>query len=136
MTHKELSLRDKLDGVLMELGSATRGVDGATLVRTDGLIVSSCSLGLPDDSMAAAMSAALLNIGGNVVRRLKLGDLRRVVVSGAKGDIVLTGTSDDMILSIFIRKEASLGMIFLQLSRTSEKISQILMERIQAKHLR
>jgi hypothetical protein len=31
-----------------------------------------------------------------------------------------------MILSIFIGKEASLGMSFLQLNRTSEKMSRIL----------
>ena len=135
LAHRELSRRDKLDAILRDLSSATRGVDGATLVRTDGLIVSSCSLGLSDDSMAAAMSAALLNIGGNVAKQLKLGDLRRVVVSGSKGDVVLTGTEDDMILSVFIRKEASLGMIFLQLSRTSEKISDALTERRQTKPL-
>nr|MDO8132571.1 roadblock/LC7 domain-containing protein [Candidatus Njordarchaeum guaymaensis] len=129
MTNRELSMRDKLEAILGDICSATRGVDGATLVRTDGLIVSSCTPGLSDDSIAAAMSATLLNIGGNVVRQLELGCLRRVVVSGTKGAIVLAKTEDDMILSIFIRKEASLGMIFLQLIRTSEEISHILEER-------
>ena len=128
MTQRVASLRDKLEGILGDLSTATRGVDGATLVRLDGLIVS-CSPGLSDDSMAAAMSAALLNISRNVVRQLKLGALTRVVVSGTKGDVVLTRTQNDMILSIFLRKEASLGMTFLQLGRTSEKISQILTEK-------
>ena len=129
MAHRESSLRDKLEAILSDLSSATKGVDGATLVRTDGLIVSSCSPGLADDSVAGAMSAAISSIGRNVLRQLKLGDLRRVVVSGAEGDVVLTRTKDDMILSIFVRKETSLGMIFLQLSRTCEKISYILRER-------
>jgi predicted regulator of Ras-like GTPase activity (Roadblock/LC7/MglB family) len=128
LTQRVASLRDKLEGILGDLSTATRGVDGATLVRLDGLIVS-CSPGLSDDSMAAAMSAALLNISRNVVRQLKLGALTRVVVSGTKGDVVLTRTQNDMILSIFLRKEASLGMTFLQLGRTSEKISQILTEK-------
>jgi predicted regulator of Ras-like GTPase activity (Roadblock/LC7/MglB family) len=79
--------------------------------------------------MAAAMSAALLNIGANVVNQLELGDLRRVVVSGGIGDIVLTKAAEEMILSVITRKGASLGMTFLELNRTRERIMQALSER-------
>lgn len=125
----ESSLKGKLSKILMELGTATQGIDGATLVRRDGLIVSNWSQNLSDDSMAAAMSAALLNIGANVVNQLELGDLRRVVVSGGIGDIVLTKAADEMILSVITRRGASLGMTFLELNRTKERITQALSER-------
>jgi predicted regulator of Ras-like GTPase activity (Roadblock/LC7/MglB family) len=115
--------------ILKDLGTATQGIDGATLVRRDGLIVSTWAPNLPDDSMAAAMSAALLNIGANVVNQLELGDLRRVVVSGGIGDIVLTKAAEEMILSVITRKGASLGMTFLELNRTRDRIMQALSER-------
>jgi predicted regulator of Ras-like GTPase activity (Roadblock/LC7/MglB family) len=125
----ESSLKGKLVKILKDLGATTQGIDGATLVRRDGLIVSAWTPNLSDDSMAAAMSAALLNIGANVVNQLELGDLRRVVVSGGVGDIVLTKATDEMVLSIITRKGASLGMTFLELNRTRERITQALSER-------
>jgi predicted regulator of Ras-like GTPase activity (Roadblock/LC7/MglB family) len=125
----ESSLKGKLSRILRELGAATQGIDGATLVRRDGLIVSTWSPNLSDDSIAAAMSAALLNIGANVVTQLELGDLRRVVVSGGIGDIVLTKAADEMILSVITRRGASLGMTFLELNRTRERITQAMSER-------
>ena len=129
MVDDESSLKGQLSKILKDLGTATQGVDGATLVRRDGLIVSTWSPNLNDDSVAGAMSAALLNIGANVVNQLELGDLRRVVVSGVIGDIVLTKAADEMILSVITRRGASLGMTFLELNRTKERITQALNER-------
>ena len=129
MTASDSNLRDSLRRMLMDLCTATKGIDGATLAKSDGLIISSWSPKLSDASLAAAMSAALLNIGGNVLRNLELGDLKRVVVSGNTGDIVLARSGKDMILSVFIRKEASLGMTFLELNRTNDKIFTAMSER-------
>jgi predicted regulator of Ras-like GTPase activity (Roadblock/LC7/MglB family) len=129
LVEDESSLKGKLFSILRDLGTATQGVDGATLVRRDGLIVSTWSPNITDDSIAAAMSAALLNIGANVVTQLELGDLRRVVVSGGIGDIVLTKAADEMILSVITRRGASLGMTFLELNRTRERITQAMSER-------
>lgn len=129
MSDDESSLKGQLSKILKELGTATQGIDGATLVRRDGLTVSTWSANLNDDSVAGAMSAALLNIGANVVNQLELGDLRRVVVSGGIGDIVLTKAADEMILSVITRRGASLGMTFLELNRTKERITQALSER-------
>jgi predicted regulator of Ras-like GTPase activity (Roadblock/LC7/MglB family) len=129
LSDDESSLKSQLSKILKDLGTATQGIDGATLVRRDGLIVSTWSANLNDDSLAGAMSAALLNIGANVVNQLELGDLRRVVVSGGIGDIVLTKAADEMILSVITRRGASLGMTFLELNRTKERITQALSER-------
>jgi len=124
-----LSLKERLAGILKELSTSTRGIDGSLLVRPDGLIVSSWTQSLSDGLVAAAMSAALLNIGANVMKQLELGELKRVIVSGATGDIVLVKAGEDMILSVVARKGTSLGMTFLELGKTSEKISRALSER-------
>jgi predicted regulator of Ras-like GTPase activity (Roadblock/LC7/MglB family) len=129
LADSDSSLKGKLVGILRDLSNVTQGVDGATLVRHDGLIVSAWTPNLSDDSMAAAMSAALLNIGTNVVNQLELGDLRRVVVSGRIGDIVLTKAADELILSVVTRKGSSLGMAFLELNRTRERIAKAMNER-------
>jgi predicted regulator of Ras-like GTPase activity (Roadblock/LC7/MglB family) len=129
LADSDSSLKGKLVGILRDLSNVTQGVDGATLVRHDGLIVSTWTPNLSDDSIAAAMSAALLNIGANVVNQLELGDLRRVVVSGRVGDIILTKAADELILSVITRKGASLGMAFLELSRARERIAEAMSER-------
>jgi predicted regulator of Ras-like GTPase activity (Roadblock/LC7/MglB family) len=74
------------------------------------------------------MSAAVLNIGANVMKQLELGELKRVVVSGDKGDIVLVKAGESMILSVITGKGANLGMIFVKLAQTSEKLSRELKE--------
>jgi predicted regulator of Ras-like GTPase activity (Roadblock/LC7/MglB family) len=125
---RSLSLRDKITKMLRDLTVSTQGIDGTLLVRTDGLIVSSWISHLPDGSLAAAMSAALLNIGTNVISRLELGELKRVVVSGELGDVALVNAGEGMILSAVTRKGAGLGMIFLELGKTSERISRELRE--------
>jgi predicted regulator of Ras-like GTPase activity (Roadblock/LC7/MglB family) len=129
MTDGDSSLKGKLGRILKELGTSTQGIDGATLVRRDGLLVSAWSPGLTDDSLAAAMSAALLNIGDNVLNKLELGELKRVVVSGLIGDIVLSKAADEMILSVITRKGASLGMTFLELNRTKDKVNAAMEQR-------
>nr|MDO8100526.1 hypothetical protein [Candidatus Njordarchaeota archaeon] len=63
------------------------------------------------------------------MKRLELGELERVVVSGETGDIILAKPREDMILSVVIRRGANLGMTLLELSRTSERISRALSER-------
>lgn len=120
------SLKGRLGSILKHLGTSTQGIDGATLVRRDGLIVSAWTPGLSDDAIAGAMSAALLNIGANVVNQLELGELKRVVVSGLIGDIVLSKATEEMILSVITRKGASLGMTFLELNRTKDMVSEIM----------
>nr|MDO8133339.1 roadblock/LC7 domain-containing protein [Candidatus Njordarchaeum guaymaensis] len=129
MVETGLSLKERLARILKELTTSTQGIDGTLLVRPDGLIVSSWIPSLPDGSVAAAMSAALLNIGANVMKQLELGELKRVVVSGGTGDIVLVKAGEDMILSAVTRRGTSLGMAFLELGRTSERISRALSER-------
>jgi predicted regulator of Ras-like GTPase activity (Roadblock/LC7/MglB family) len=129
MAESELSLKATLQRILRELCASTQGIDGATLVRRDGLIVSTWSPNLTDDSIAGAMSAALLNIGGNVVNKLELGDLKRVVASGIIGDIVLSSATDELILSVITRKGASLGMTFLELNKTRSKVAQAMARR-------
>lgn len=129
MANGDPSLKGKLGRILKELGTSTQGIDGATLVRRDGLIVSAWAPGLSDDSVAGAMSAALLNIGDNVLNKLELGEMKRVVVSGLIGDIVLSKATEEMILSVVTRKGASLGMTFLELNRTKQKVSEAMVER-------
>ena len=129
MTDGDPSLKGKLGRILKELGTSTQGIDGATLVRRDGLIVSAWAPVPGDNSVAGAMSAALLNIGDNVLNKLELGELKRVVVSGLTGDIVLSKATEEMILSVTTRKGVSLGMTFLELNRTKEKVSATMEQR-------
>jgi predicted regulator of Ras-like GTPase activity (Roadblock/LC7/MglB family) len=122
------SLKERLTQILKGLGGSVQGLEGAFLVRPDGLIVASWISSPRDSSVTAAMSAAVLNIGANVMKQLELGDLKRVVVSGDKGDIVLVKAGESMILSVITGKGANLGMIFVKLAQTSEKLSRELKE--------
>lgn len=122
------SLKERLTQILKGVGSTVQGTEGAFLVRPDGLVVASWTSGPRDSSVAAAMSAAVLNIGANVMKQLELGELKRVVVSGDKGDIVLVKAGENMILSVITGKAVNLGVIFVKLAQTSDRVSQELKE--------
>jgi hypothetical protein len=95
-------------------------------VRSDGLIVAFAMPRTTDESLVAAMSAALLNIGTRTVKELARGDLDKVIVSGNKGDVVLMGAGRDSILSTTTKVGANLGLVLVEMKKTSNKLATMM----------
>jgi predicted regulator of Ras-like GTPase activity (Roadblock/LC7/MglB family) len=72
------------------------------------------------------MSAALLNIGSRSVAELDRGLLEKVIVSGSKGDVVLTGVGGEEVLSAITRPGANLGLVLVEMKRCVSKLGQSL----------
>jgi hypothetical protein len=81
-----------------------------------------------DESLVAAMSAAMTNIGTQTAKQLDRGDIRKVIVSGTKGDIVLMGAGPGKVLSGITKPSANIGLVLVEMKRTSSKLSQIMKE--------
>jgi hypothetical protein len=79
-----------------------------------------------DESLVAAMSAALLNIGTRTAKELSRGDLEKVIVSGTRGDVVLMGAGSDSILSATTRPGANLGLVLVGMKRTTSALGKLI----------
>jgi predicted regulator of Ras-like GTPase activity (Roadblock/LC7/MglB family) len=120
------NMRRDLEAVLKDLEATAGDIEGSAVVRIDGLIVAFAMPRSTDESLVAAMSAALLNIGTRTVKELARGDLDKVIVSGNKGDVVLLGAGRDAILSTTTKPGANLGLVLVEMKKTSNKLANLI----------
>ena len=120
------SLRKDLENVLADLEQKVGDIEGSAIVRNDGLIIAFAMPKGVDESLVAAMSAALVSIGTRTVKELVRGDLEKVIVSAARGDLVLMGAGPDAVLSVTTRSSANLGLVLVSMKRTISRIGQLI----------
>ncbi|MEM9953566.1 MAG: roadblock/LC7 domain-containing protein [Chloroflexota bacterium] len=110
---------------LRDLQSATSEVEACAVVSVDGLIIaSSLPAGIEEDRVSA-MSAAMLSLGERIASELGRGMLDQVYVKGANGYVILMSVGDEAVLTTLIRKEARLGLIFLDMRRSADDLEKL-----------
>lgn len=115
-----------LKELLKEFKSSSADVQASAVVSTDGLIIAS---ELPQDveeDRVAAMSAAMLSLGERTSKELMKGSLEQVFVKGQDGYILLMGAGEDAVLTALAKKDAKLGLVFLDMKRAADKISAVI----------
>lgn len=110
---------------LRDLQASSGDVEAAAIVSVDGLsIASSMPVGIEEDRVSA-MSAAMLSLGERISTELGRGSLEQVYVKGEKGYVILTSVGEEAVLTVMARKEAKLGLIFLDIGRTVQDLEQL-----------
>ncbi len=117
---------DELNKSLQNLLSSSGDIEGAAIVSEDGLIIASALQQGTEEGRVAAMSSAMLSIGDRIGMELKRGKLEQVYVKGEEGYVVLMHAGAHAVLVVLARKEAKLGLLFLDMKQTSEDIKKIL----------
>jgi hypothetical protein len=115
-----------LKELLKEFKSSSADVQASAVVSTDGLIIAS---ELPQDveeDRVAAMSAAMLSLGERTSKELMKGSLEQVFVKGQDGYILLMGAGEEAVLTALAKKDAKLGLVFLDMKRAADKISEVI----------
>ncbi|KYC44412.1 MAG: Roadblock/LC7 domain protein [Candidatus Methanofastidiosum methylothiophilum] len=115
-----------LTELLKELEATTPDVEASAVVSTDGLIIASALPQDVEEDRVAAMSAAMLSLGERTSQELKKGSLEQVFVKGVSGYILMMGAGQEAVLTALARKDAKLGLVFLDMKRTAEEISKII----------
>ncbi|MCC7573777.1 MAG: roadblock/LC7 domain-containing protein [Candidatus Methanofastidiosum sp.] len=120
------SRTQSLTELLKELEATTPDVEASAVVSTDGLIIASSLTQDVDEDRVAAMSAAMLSLGERTSQELKRGSLEQVFVKGANGYILMMGSGQEAVLTALARKDAKLGLVFLDMKRTADEISKLI----------
>lgn len=110
---------------LRELQSTTPEIEASAVVSVDGLtMASSLPAGVEEDRVSA-MSAAMLSLGERISSELGRGNLDQVYVRGKEGYVILMSVGDEAVLTTLVREGAKLGLIFLDMRRTADDLSNL-----------
>ncbi len=115
-----------LISMLKSLQARTPDIEAAAVVSIDGLIMASALPADVEEERVAAMSAAMLSLGERTAQELGRGELEQVFVKGEDGYVLLMGAGEEAVLTALARKDAKLGLIFLDMRRTAEELGKVL----------
>ena len=84
-------------------------IQGSAFVSIQGLPICSTLSRDVNDEIVSAICAAILSVSERVVKELDRGDLKRILVEGDEGIIILSKVGEKAILCIVAKSDASLG---------------------------
>lgn len=111
---------------LKELQSSTPDIEASAVVSVDGLTIASALPPDVEEDRVSAMSAAMLSLGERIAGELRRGVLNQVYIKGDEGYVVLMSVGEDAVLTVLARKEAKLGLLFLDMKRAAEDLTKLL----------
>lgn len=110
---------------LRDLQGTTPEIEASAVVSVDGLIIaSSMPAGIEEDRVSA-MSAAMLSLGERIASELGRGMLDQVYVKGGNGYVILMSVGEEAVLTTIVRKDAKLGLIFLDMRRSADDLEKL-----------
>jgi len=117
-----------LEEILKELESSIPEIEAAAIVSAEGLPIASALPRDVDETRVAAMSAAILSLGERAAAELGKGELEQIYVKGQKGYIISmsVGPEKNAVLTVSASENVKLGLIFLDMKRTVDKIEIVL----------
>ena len=111
---------------LKKLQISSPDIQASAVVSIDGLIIASALPGSIEEDRVSAMSAAMLSLGERISIELKRGDLDQVYIRGDNGYVMLTSVGQDAVLTVMANVNAKLGLIFLDIKRTADTLSELI----------
>ncbi len=108
--------------LLKELQMTTPDIEASAVVSVDGLIIASALPADVEEDRVSAMSAAMLSLGERIATELHRGTLDQVFVRGEDGYVLLMSVGDEAVLTALARKNAKLGLVFLDMKRTAAEL--------------
>ena len=121
-----LSRTEQMVKRLKDLQVSTPDVEASALVSVDGLIIASALPPDVEEDRVSAMSAAMLSLGERIAGELGRGLLDQVYVRGANGYVILSAVGEEAVLTVLARKDAKLGLVFLDMRRAAEDLGRLI----------
>jgi predicted regulator of Ras-like GTPase activity (Roadblock/LC7/MglB family) len=120
------STHDEMVNRLRDLQANTPDVEASAVVSVDGLTIAAALPTNVEEDRVAAMSAAMLSLGERIAGELGRGYLDEVYIHGDGGYVLLTAIGADAVLTVLARKQAKLGLVFLEMRRAATELEPLL----------
>lgn len=112
-------------GRLRDLQLTTPDVEASAVVSVDGLTIAASLPADVEEDRVAAMSAAMLSLGERIASELGRGVLDEVYIHGNDGYVLLMSVGGEAVLTVLTRRQAKLGLIFLEMRRAAEDLERL-----------
>jgi len=121
------SRTERMVSELRDLQVSTPDIEASAVVSVDGLIMASSLPAGVEEDRVSAMSAAMLSLGERIAGELGRGYLDQVYIKGENGYVILMSVGEDAVavLTVLARKQAKLGLVFLDMRRCVEALEKI-----------
>jgi len=121
-----MSRTENLNRALSSLQASSADIEAAAVVSVDGLIIASSLPAGLEEAQIAAMSAAMLAMGTRTAVELKRGAIEQLFVKGSDGYVIIMAAGPHAVLLAMTRKDAKLGLVFLDVSRCADDVKKTL----------
>ncbi len=111
---------------LRDLQASSPDIEATEVVSVDGLSIASVLPAEVEEDRVSAMSAAMLSLGDRIASELGRGTLEQVYVKGENGYVILMAVGQEAVLTALARKNAKLGLVFLDIRRATEALEKII----------
>ena len=112
--------------LLKKMEAVNADIQGSAIVSVQGLPICSVLGKEVNEGIVSAMSAAILSVSERAVEELSRGALKRILIDGLDGTIILSKAGENAILAVLVAEGAALGMVFLNIQSVSKKIAELL----------
>lgn len=120
------TISDQLDQVLINFERNVPHVEAIAIVSTDGLVIASRLPDKVEEDRVGAMGAAILSISKRSGEELSRGEMRRVLIEGENGYLLIRSIGEFAILVALVDKNVRLGMLFYECKRCIAQLNEIL----------
>ncbi|MCJ7567747.1 MAG: roadblock/LC7 domain-containing protein [Anaerolineales bacterium] len=120
------SRTDKMSERLRDMQASSPDVEASAVISVDGLTIASALPENVEGDRVAAMSAAMLSLGERISGELGRGNLDQVYIRGENGFMILMAVGNEAVLTVLARKQAKLGLLFLDMRRATHDLSELL----------
>ena len=117
---------ERIRSLLMRFNTSTPNIEGSAVISNDGLMIASLLSSDFEEERVGAMAAAILSLGESSSQEMQRGELRQAYVEGSNGYMILQRASSETLLLALTTKKAKLGLVFLDVDRLANSISEIL----------
>jgi predicted regulator of Ras-like GTPase activity (Roadblock/LC7/MglB family) len=116
---------EKMNSILRDLRAGLQEIEAAVLISSDAMALASDISDDADEEMIGALSASVLSMGERAARDLKRGVLDQVYIKGDQGYLLLVHCGPDALLSLLVKPEAKLGVVFMEGKRTADELAKL-----------
>jgi hypothetical protein len=111
---------------LRDMQASSPDVEASAVISVDGLTIASALPESVEGDRVAAMSAAMLSLGERISGELGRGNLDQVYIRGENGFMILMAVGSEAVLTVLARKQAKLGLLFLDMRRATQDLSELI----------
>lgn len=118
-------INQELEKILDALLDNSEDVEAAIISSVDGLSRAQRLAADMDEHRFAAMSSALLALSGSLAQEGRKGQTQNVLIEGSSGKIFLLHASPSLLLTVFTRAGANLGMSLAYARQATDEINAL-----------